>query len=107
MNETLFMILKYVFAILSLIVFRYVIPYVKEKLESTKYIKVVTFIEDSILAMESIITEPAKGEEKKKKALVAIHTYLNKNGIKISEDQLEILFQAVFTNLDGTKINIK
>lgn len=107
MNETIFILLKYVFAILSLIVFRYVIPYVKEKLESSKYTKIIAFIETSILAMESIITESGKGEVKKKEALIAIHTYLNKNGIKINEDQLEILFQAMFTNLDGTKINTK
>jgi hypothetical protein len=84
-----------------------VIPYTKEQLESTKYVKIMTFIENSILAMESIIADSGKGEEKKKKALIAIHTYLNKNGIKINEDQLEILFQAIFTNLDGKKINIK
>lgn len=108
MNETLFTIIKYAIGILTLVIFRYVIPYVKLKLENSKYANVLDFIEKCINAAESdpLFKEIVKAGEKKKKYVIkSVTEYINSNGIKISVDQLNLLIQAIFTELNGVTVN--
>ena len=106
MNETLFTIIKYAVGILVLVVFRYVIPFVKLKLENSKYADVLDFIEKCINAAESIYkTIPKSGEEKKAYVVTAVTEYINKKGIKLTEDQINILIEAIVTELSGYTIN--
>lgn len=108
MNETLFTIIKYTISILTLAVFRYVIPFVRLKLENSKYAAVLDFIEKCINAAESIYKNiPKSGDEKKAYVIKAITEYINKVGIKLTEEQVNILIQGVFTELDGHTVNVK
>jgi hypothetical protein len=110
MDETLFTIIRYVIGILGLIVFRYVIPYAKLKLEKSKYADVLDYIEKCMNAAESnpIFKEIVKaGEQKKQFVIESVTKYINEKGIKITSEQLDILIQALFTELDGDTLNVK
>lgn len=106
MNETLFTIIKYAIGILALVVFRYVIPFVKLKLENSKYANVLDFIETCINAAESIYKNiPKSGEEKKNYVIDAVTEYINEKGVKLTNEQVNILIQGIFTELEGVTVN--
>ena len=110
MDETLFTIIKYAIGILGLFIFRYAIPYVKLKLENSKYADVLDYIEKCMNAAETdpIFQEIIKAGEKKKEFVIEnVTEYINKKGIKITTEQLNILIQALFTELDGDTLNTK
>lgn len=106
MNETLFEIFTYLFYILIAIVFRYLIPYVKLRLEDSKYVNVLDMIEKGINAAESIYKGMSgSGEQKKEFVMEFVMKYVEKHKIDISEDQVEILLEAIFNELDSVTIN--
>ncbi|MDF2950429.1 MAG: phage holin, family [Anaerocolumna sp.] len=108
MNETLFTIIKYTIGILALVVFRYIIPFVKLKLENSKYADVLDFIEKCVNAAESIYKNiPKSGEEKKAYVIDAISHYATQKGIKITQEQIDILIEGLVTELSGYTINKK
>lgn len=108
MDETLFTIVKYVVGILSIVVFRYLIPYASLKLKDKKYEGLLEFVEKAINAAESIYKLVAKsGDEKKAYVTNKIKAYVKEHHIDISDDQIELLIQAVFTELDGLTLNKK
>jgi hypothetical protein len=106
MNETLFTIIKYAVSILVLVVFRYLIPFVSNKLKDQKYVGLIAFIEKAVNAAESIYKLISKsGEQKKAYVVEKIKEYIKKNHINITDGQIDLLIQAVFTELDKYTIN--
>jgi hypothetical protein len=106
MDETLFTIIKYVVGVLAITVFRYLVPFVSLKLKDTKYAGLVDFVEKAVNAAESIYKFIAKsGEQKKSYVVDQIKEYIKKNNIKISDAQIDLLIQAIFTELDKVTIN--
>lgn len=106
MNETIFTIIKYTVGILSLVIFRYVIPYAKLKLDNTKYKNVIEMIEKGINAAETIFKGLEKsGEEKKQFVIDYVTRYASEHNIKISKEQIVILLEAIFNELDGITVN--
>lgn len=106
MDETLFTIIKYVVGILSIVVFRYLIPYVNLKLKDKKYEGLLDFIEKAMNAAESIYKLVAKsGEEKKAYVVGKIKEYAKENHINISDEQIDLLIQAMFTELNNITLN--
>lgn len=109
MDDTLFTIIKYVVAILGVVISTYVIPYVRLKLKDSKYANLLDFIENAVNAAETdpIFREIIKaGEKKKEYVLKAVIEYMNKNRISITNEQLNILIQSMFTRLDGITLNV-
>ena len=108
MEISLFTILKLIFSILSIVVFRYLIPYANLKLKDKKYTSLVDFIGKAIKAAESIYQSLSKsGDIKKAYVLDKAKEYVKKNHIQISDAQFDLLIQAIFTELDTVTINKK
>lgn len=108
MSETLFKILQYVIYALIIVVARYIIPLIRTKLQGTKFEEVIKFIEKAINAAEKIYENiPKSGEEKKAYVIKVTTEYINKIGIKITEEQLNVLIEGIFVELDGVTINAK
>lgn len=106
MDKDLFTIVQYGISILIVIVFRYLIPYVSLKLKDEKYANLLSFIAKAVNAAESIYKETlGSGEQKKNYVINKIKDYIKKNNIKITDEQIDLLIQAIFTELDGRTIN--
>lgn len=106
MDEKLFLIVKYGLALLSAVVFRYLIPLISLKLKDAKDTKLVQFIERAINAAESIFKFVEKsGIQKKEYVIARIKEYVKKLKIDITDEQIDLLIQALFTELDGKTIN--
>lgn len=106
MDETMFTIIKYVGGILAVVVFRYLIPQLSLKLKDSKYANLVDFVEKAINAAESIYKlMSGSGEEKKQYVVEKVKEYIKSNGIKVTDDQVDMLIEAVFTELDGYTVN--
>lgn len=106
MDETLFTILKYVIAILTIVVFRYIIPWVKLKINNTKDNNLVNFIAKAINAAESIFNFIDKsGEQKKEYVIENVLEYVSQHNINITSAQINILVEGIFTELDSVTIN--
>jgi hypothetical protein len=90
------------------VVARYLVPFVSLKLKDKKYANLVAFVEKAINAAESIYKLVAKsGAEKKAYVIDKIKKYAKANHINITDDQIDLLIQAVFTELDSYTVNKK
>jgi hypothetical protein len=106
MEETLFTVLKYVVGVLAIVVFRYFIPFVSLKLKDAKYAGLVDFVQTCINAAESVYKFIEKsGDQKKVYVVDRIKEYVKEHKINISDAQIDVLIQGIFTELDGLTIN--
>ena len=102
MNDILFELLKTTIIVVIIVITRYLVPYLKMKIEVTKYADLVDWVEKAVKDAEQTIRESGKGAEKKEKVIDFIVDYAAKNNIDISYDQICVLIEAaVKTMKDG------
>lgn len=99
MNDVVFIMLEAIVSVSVILVMRYVIPYLKMKLQSS--------IDETVLikvleAVKSVEQDPAfqnfLGREKKEEVICRIIAWANEHGINITYTQLSQLIEtAVFT----------
>ena len=103
MNEVLFEVLKAVVILFVILVARYGIPFLKEKLEDTKYSWVVKWVGIAVRSAEQTILGNKTGAEKKAIVVDFIRTLLIKKNIAISEEQLNTLIESAVFELNKEK----
>lgn len=94
MNEVLFEILKAAVMLVIVLLVRYAIPYVKLKVEDTKYAWLVKWVELSVKSAEQTIVGNKTGAEKKAIVTEFIKNLLMQKNISISDDQLNTLIES-------------
>lgn len=94
MNEAVFEILKAAVMLIIVLLFRYAIPYVKLKVEDTKYAWLVKWVELSVKSAEQTIVGNKTGAEKKAIVTEFIKNLLMQKKISISDDQLNTLIES-------------
>lgn len=99
--------LKLVIMVVTLIVTRYVIPYLKAKTENEKFDKVIKVICESVKAAEQIFGD-GDGESKKRYAVHFACKILSDAGIRITVNEAEALIEAAVhtMNYDSAMIGI-
>lgn len=103
MDDNLFKILKYVLFIIVLLIARYLVPAIKTFMNNEKYANVVDYVEKCINAAEILIV--GTGTDKKAYVTVQLKDWLDKVGIKMTDEQISILIEGVFAELDGITVN--
>ena len=102
MNDILFELLKATVIVVTIIISRYLVPYLKMKIEASKYVDIVNWVEKAVRAVEQTTKETGKGEEKKEKVINFIMDYAANNNIDISYDQVDALIEAAVKSMkDG------
>ena len=96
MNDLLYTIIQVIVAVSTLLLMRYVLPYLKIKLA-----KMVSdnLFDEILKAVKSVQQDPdfIFGKDKKEEVLVRITAWANNNGIRITQKQLsELIETAVF-----------
>ena len=94
MNEILFEVLNAMVMLLTVLFVRYAIPYVKLKVEDTKYAWLVKWVELSVKSAEQTIVGNNTGAQKKAAVTEFIRNLLVKKHISISDEQLDTLIES-------------
>ena len=97
MDENLFKIVQYVLLIVVLLIARYLVPAIKTFVSNEKYANLIDYAEKCINAAEKLV----------KKAYVTdlLQAWIKKSGIKMTDEQISILIEGVFAELDGITVN--
>lgn len=99
-TELLEMIIKLIIAVLSVLITSYFIPWLKSKIDSTKYNDLLTLVEKLVEAAEKIYT-PEEWSEKKKYVLGLAENYAAVHGIKITADELNAIIEGWVKEIKG------
>ena len=104
MNEVLFEILKAAVVLAAVILVRYAVPYLKMRVEESKYAWLVKWAEIAVRSVEQTITGSGDGAEKKAVVTKFLKEMLARKNIDISDSQLDNLIEAaVFAMNQGKK----
>ena len=101
MNDYMSIIVKIVVSVLLVIISRYLIPYLKTLYDDTKWKKFLDMVYDAVDAAEQIIREPKSGAQKKEMVTKFIKEYLEKIGISVTEEELNILIEAAVKRMNN------
>lgn len=93
MDEIVFEILKCAVMVATLVVVRYVIPWVKSIIEASNLDIIATWVMNAVLKAQQVFTTYT-GAEKKAVVVSFLTDLLNEKGISITDDQLDTLIEA-------------
>ena len=92
MNDLTFNILKIVVAVSTVFISVYVIPLLREKLNDSKYQRLLEMVEIAVRAAEQTIH--SDGAVKKDEVVKFVTQWMLAHGIAITQDQLDQLIEA-------------
>ena len=100
-------VIKMIFAILSVTITYFVIPFLTELTEQYRDTKIEKFIRDSVIAAEQVIKGDKKGAEKKAKVLTAVTAWLSEHHIDISNDELDDMIESMVYTMNHPEVFAK
>lgn len=98
MSDLIFEIAKLAVMVMAVVVGRYVIPYVKEKLESENMKTVVSWVEYAVFMAQQVYGKET-GADRKEFVVDFVKGILEEKGIRITEEQLDVLIEAAVKQL--------
>ena len=98
MNDLTFNILKIVVAVSTVFISVYVIPLLREKLNDSKYQRLLDMVEIAVRAAEQTIK--ADGAVKKDEVVKFVTQWMLAHGISITQDQLDQLIECAVFNMN-------
>lgn len=101
MNQIAFIILKLVVSVAVVLTTTYLIPYLNEKIKKSKYEKLINWTEAGIKAAETTFVTAKAGGQKKEFVENIIKKLVKKYGLKISDEQINILIESILLDLKG------
>ena len=103
MNEVTSIILKIVVSIICALITGYLIPYLKTLRDDARWQRLINMVETAVEAAEQTVKEPGSGAEKKKMVLSFVSDWLTKQGIAVTEDELDKLVEAAVKKMNDSK----
>lgn len=92
-EELITMIIKIIVAILSVIITSVVVPYVKSKVDSTKYNDFMILVEKCVEAANQIYT-PEQWSQKKQYVLKITENYCVEHGVNITAPEIDAIIEG-------------
>lgn len=103
MDEYTVLIIKGVFAVVAMLLTRYVIPLLKELYEARVDEKIKMVVKDSVEAFEQTIKGSGKGPVKKEEVVKYVTNALTKAGVTVDEKKLDVLIEAAVFAMNSQK----
>ena len=100
MKDATEIIVKIIFSIILILISTYLIPYLKTLRDDTKWKKFLDMVYDAVDAAEQIIKEKGSGAQKKEMVTKFIKEYLEKIGVSVTEEELNILIEAAVKRMN-------
>lgn len=101
MNEVLFDVLVGVVIVISIIITRYLVPYLKSQIQETKYAELLDMVAQAVRKAEQKIRGTKQGAARKAQVVAFLSNYLTENGIHITEEQLDTLIEAAVWSMNN------
>lgn len=98
MDKVIFDILMLIVSIVSMLIARYLIPWIKSRMSHEALDTAKRIAEIAVLAAQQIHWEQS-GAERKKYAIAYVHDFCNTHGIEISEEQIDALIEAAVKSM--------
>lgn len=99
-EEILNLIVKLIIAVISVLITGYVIPWIKLKINSTKYNDLLSLVKKCVEAAEKIYT-PTEWSSKKKYVLEVVEQYASNHRIKITANEINAIIEGWVKEIKG------
>jgi LL-H family phage holin len=108
MNEIIFQAVNLVVMIATLVVVRYIVPWIKDKIGAEALNTVAEWAKKAVLYAEQVMTA-ATGEEKKAAVTELLKEIVEANKISITDQQIDILIESAVKqmNMEESTITIE
>lgn len=93
MNEIIFEVVKIVVMVAALVITRYLVPWIKQKIGAEKLSEIENWAKQAVLMAQQVYKEWT-GEDKKAYVTKFLKELLMAKDISISDEQLDILIEA-------------
>ncbi len=100
MGEITYSILRLFMVVIFTIIIKYLIPFLKQKIDTQTIENVAMWVKTSTLAAEQTVTESGKGAEKKAIVTQFIKEILIKKKIALSDEQISELIEATVKTMN-------
>lgn len=94
MNDVIFSILQIIVSLSVLVIMRYVVPYLRIKVQSVIDKELWEAIVKEVKSVEQTIVGSKQGIVKKEEVLLRMTAWANNHGIPITQEQLSQLIEA-------------
>ena len=101
MNDLTFNILKIVVSICVVLISTYLVPFLKNKIKTTKFYEIVDMVNISVRAAEQTIVGSGMGSIKKESVISAMNKWLSDKGVKLTDEQISQLIEAAVYNMNN------
>lgn len=99
-NEMIDLIVKVVTILVSVLITSFVIPWVKSKIDSTKYNDFLSIVEKFVESANQIYT-PEEWRNKKEYVLKLVISYVNKHGVNINMNEIDAIIEGFVIAVKG------
>lgn len=106
-SEVTLIVVRIVFAVLSLVITYYILPFINELTEKYKNERFENFVSDSVRAAEQIIKGSGKGAIKKEKVLNEVTEWLKKHNINVSEEVVNTMIESIVFTMNHSEEFVK
>lgn len=108
MDEVIKLAIELVVLILSVIIGRYAIPWIKTNVDATKLTLIAEWALKFVKAAENILSGEKRGEEKREQVTAWLEEKANEIGIKLTEDQIRTLLEDAYTTMmqEANKVEV-
>lgn len=100
MNDIILQIVQLIVVIIFGVCGAYIIPAIKQNVNTSKFDSVVEWIKIAVAAAEQVVEGKGMGAEKKAKVVEFIKTKVTELGIEISDEDLDALIEAAVNALN-------
>lgn len=105
-KEIIKYIAEFVIALIIIIVSRYLIPLIKNRIGDDQFAKVTGWVKFAVLKAEQVLTAET-GEQKKEYVISFIDEVLKENKINITAEQLDVLIESAVKEMNIAQNKVK
>ena len=93
MDEIIYTAVRLVVMVTSVVVARYLIPWLEVNIDHQKFNEVVTWVNQAVMCAQQLMSD-ADGAEKKQTVMIFLQRLMEEKGIAITDEQLDTLIES-------------
>lgn len=98
MNEIIYTAVRLVVMVTSVVVARYLVPWLEVNIDHQKFNEVVTWVNQAVMCAQQLMSD-AEGAEKKQTVMIFLRRLMEDKGIEITDEQLDTLIESAVKQL--------
>lgn len=99
-------LLELVIAVCIALTTNYLIPYLKTLREDARWNKLIDMVQTAVEAAEQTMTHPGSGANKKRAVIEFVSSWLGRQGIEVTSEELDKLIEAAVKKMNDAKSKV-